>query len=106
DRDVARPDPRIKLDELPLRFDDDPPPPLQIEPTRDVVGDRVPGADIDIEPARLIRERTGEVVVFEIGGVGQIHGGARRVAVPSIAENAPGGALAPALPVARPPLGS
>jgi len=25
---------------------------------------------------------------------------------PSIAENAPGGALAPALPVARPPLGS
>ena len=56
--------------------------------------------------ARLIRERTGEVVVFEIGGVGQIHGGARRLLAPSIAENAPGGALAPALPVARPPLGS
>src|SRR5207244_3438942 len=73
-RDVAGAHQGVKLDEPALRLDHQPTPSPEVEPARDVVGDRVSGADIDIEPARLAFEGAGEVVVLEIGRVGQVHG--------------------------------
>ena len=73
-RDVAGAHQGVKLDQPALGLDHEPAPPLEVEPARDIVGDRVPGPDIDIEPARLAFEGAGEVVILEIGGVGQVHG--------------------------------
>ena len=73
-RDVARAHQGVKLDQPALGLDHEAAPALEVEPARDIVGDRVSGADIDIEPARLAFEGAGEVVILEIGGVGQVHG--------------------------------
>ena len=48
-------------------------PALQVEPERDVVGDRVPCPDIDVEPVRLPGEQARQMVVLEVLRVRQIH---------------------------------
>jgi len=68
--DVARPDVGIKCGEVLLRLDDDAAPALQVEPERDVVGDRVPGTDVDVEPVGLTGEQARQMVILEVLRVG------------------------------------
>jgi hypothetical protein len=56
-----------------LRLDDDAAPALQVKPERDVVGDRMAGTHVDVEPARLIGENPRQVVILEVLRIGQIH---------------------------------
>ena len=84
-RDVVRAQVLIERAEPLLRLDHDPAPALQIEVKRHVVGDRVPGADVDIEPVRLPVEDLGEVVVLEVLGVREVHG-ARLTPLPACGE--------------------
>ena len=58
-RDVARADMLIERAEPLLRLDHDPAPALEIEVERDVVGDRMAGPDVDVEPVALARRRPG-----------------------------------------------
>ncbi len=70
DHTIARAQPRIKRRERRLRLDHKALPAALVEPERNIVGDRMPGADIDVAPARLAREGEREVIVLEILRVG------------------------------------
>jgi hypothetical protein len=71
--DVARPHVRVKVGKIRLRLDREAAPALQVEPERDVVGDRVPRPDIDVEAVRLAGEDAGQVVILQVLCVGQFH---------------------------------
>ena len=70
---VARAQAGVKGGEFRLRLDDDAAPTPLIEPERDIVGDRVAAADVDIGPALLSGEGEGEVIVLEVLRVGKLH---------------------------------
>ena len=73
EREVARTDLPVQRRKMLLRLDRNAAPALEIEVERDVVADRMPGADIDVEPRALAFEELGEVIVLEVLRVGQIH---------------------------------
>jgi hypothetical protein len=62
EREVARADLPVQRREMLLRLDRNTAPALEIEVEGDVVADRMPGADIDVEPRALAFEELGEVV--------------------------------------------
>ena len=64
-RKIARAQPLVQRHEFRLRLDDDALPAAFIEPERHVVGNRMPGTDIDIGPSGLSREGKREMIVLE-----------------------------------------
>ncbi len=63
---VARAQPRVQAGEVSLRLDHNTAPSSLVEPERHVVGDRVPGAHIDIGAGLLAREREREMIILEV----------------------------------------
>ena len=61
DRDVAGPQPRIEIDELLLRLDGDALPAALVEIERDIVRDRMAGADVDVGTMMPLSESNREV---------------------------------------------
>ena len=70
---VARADVRVDAGQRLLRLDDQAAPALEVEPERDVVGDGVAAADVDVGAGLLVAEQQIEVVVLEVLCVGDLH---------------------------------
>ena len=70
DADIARPHRLAQLREPGIGLDRDAAPAAQIERKRDVVVDRMAGADVDVEAAGLLAERAQQVHVLVALGVG------------------------------------
>ena len=64
----------VELDQLRLRLDREPAPALQIEPIGHVVGDRVTGADIDVEPGSLVTECRSQMIILKPLRIRKSHG--------------------------------
>ena len=73
DRVVARAHVGIDVGERLLRLDHQAAPALEVEPERDVVGDGMAAADIDIGAGVLAGENAIEVVVLEVLRIGELH---------------------------------
>src|SRR5262249_44733645 len=64
---------RVERGKLWLRLDTDAGPATLIEPERHVVGDRMAGADIDIEAGALRAERLPQMIILKVLRVGEVH---------------------------------
>jgi hypothetical protein len=73
DRDVAGPQPRIEIDQLLLRLDGDALPAALVEKERDIVRDRMAGADVDVGTMMPLSESNREVGVLHILRIGEVH---------------------------------
>ena len=73
EHDVARAQAWIKRCKRSLRLDDEAGPAALVEPHRDVVGDGVPAADVDVEACRLTGESQRQVIVLEVLRVREVH---------------------------------
>ncbi len=72
--DIARAQGTMDRGEACLRFDDQTAPALSIKMQRDVIGDRMATAHVDVEAGCLIGEDQIQMGVFEALGVGHWHG--------------------------------
>ena len=70
---IARTNAGVGRRKAELRFDDQSAPALEVEVKRDVVGDGVAAADVDVCAVPDVGEDQVEVIVFEVLGVGQVH---------------------------------
>src|SRR4051794_34302630 len=70
---VTRPQSRIQASQLRLRLDDDAAPAALIEPEGNIVRDRMPAADIDVEARLLAGESERQMIVLEVLRIGQLH---------------------------------
>jgi hypothetical protein len=73
DAAVARSQSAEKIEEIALRLDDNALPAAFVEPERNVIGDRVSAADIDIRTGTLAREGEPQMIVFHVLRVGEVH---------------------------------